>query len=1002
MVRTFLVYFLIFAAALLCSQNAAKRWYFGNGAALNFNSGMPVLQAGCAITTSMGCSSISDASGNTLFYTDGVNVYNQMNAVMANGGGLPGSNAFQSALIIKQPGTSTLYYVFTVGALGSGNGLYYSVVDMALATGMGSVTIKNVLLHSDCRDKLSAGLHCNGGDVWIVSAAYSSTAAFVACAVSATGVGAPVITPTSTAVMPVLGIGQIKISPNSHKLGVVSYAAPGTSCSIDVRIFNFDNTNGIVLSNNVATVMYYTYGGSSANCANTFYGCEFSQDSRYLYTSYVNQISRIDLCSLPIISNGLLPNIENFNVYDTTSKRSMQLATDGRIYVAKNGKASLGAINTPTSLFTASYSSMAISLNTYTCQWGLPNIPGYLFEQKPLPTFSYSLTSGNCLTAFFNPNPVCASSGYSISSYQWNFGEPSSGAANTSFQSNPVHFYSAPGTYSVTMIRYFLCNGSDTLRQVLNVTAPVIAIVNSPSVCYASSATVQVNAASNAMNYLWSPGSQTTAIANFTSSGIYTVTVTDPGNGYCTVSATTAVQVVSLTSSAIVSSVICAGAATGAASLIVAGGSGSYQYFWSGSAASSSIASQLSGGAYSITVLDNSFLCTHSAVVTVLQPPVLQLSLGGGTATCVNQNINLTSISSGGVPPYTVMWPGIGPGQNVWTSQALSGNYIYTCNVLDANTCVNSKTTSVQFLPTPSLSLGSGTLCSGSNLTLSANGASSYSWSIGSTLNPIILLSPPSGTIGLQGQLGPCISSTVAVIQNFPLPFLSVLPTLPVCVGASLALVANGTGTFVWSGPASFSAGTSSIVISNSALQNSGSYSVSLTDINLCQSTQTLLANVLALPILSISPSTNICSGETTTLTVMGAGTYTWASGQTGNTIVITPFFNTQYSVTGVNLQTGCEASASVQVIVNRCSGISEVNKSLSTQVYPVPAGDFLYVDKMGNALYQIFTSNSLLVATGEMVSGKNIIDLRQLSPGFYLLEINANGILERKKFIKE
>ncbi len=46
-----------------------------------------------------------------------------------------------------------------------------------------------------------------------------------------------------------------------------------------------------------------------------------------------------------------------------------------------------------------------------------------------------------------------------ITSYSWNFGDPASGAANTSNLSNPKHLFSATGFYIVTLI---ISNGADT------------------------------------------------------------------------------------------------------------------------------------------------------------------------------------------------------------------------------------------------------------------------------------------------------------------------------------------------------------------------------------------------------------------------------------------------------------------------------------------------------------------------------------------------------------
>jgi hypothetical protein len=991
MSRCFTIIFLLCTGLIGSAQNQTKKWYFGNGAAVNFSPVSPAVISGCAITTSMGCASISDGLGGLLFYTDGVNVYNQNNAVMANGAGLPGANAFQSAIILKKPSATNLYYVFTVGALGSSNGLYYSIVDMSLAAGMGSVTIKNVLVHADCRDKLTAGRHCNGSDLWVLSSALSSTTSFVACQLSSAGINTVVET-SSVIAAPVIGTGQIRLSPNSHKLGIVSYQAPGATCGIDVRILNFDSNTGLVLSTGASTINYSTYSGTNSACTSNYYGCEFSQDSRFMYLAATTQVTRIDLCSLPFISTGIIPNAENAAYYDTISKRSMQMAPDGRIYVAKNGKPSLGAINNPSSLYATTYSSVGVSLGTYTCQWGLPNFPAYLFEQKPTSGFSYSLSSGNCLTAFFTSSAICAGSGYTVSGYQWNFGEPSSGSNNSSSQSNPSHFYSNPGTYSVTMVRYFQCNDNDTIRQVINVVAPAISVLNSPNICSNTTATAQVTAASGTLNYVWSPSSQTTAIATFTSSGIYTITVTDPINGYCTVTATTAISVVNLSTSVSTRSVLCFQGVSGSASITVSGGSGNYFYGWIGASSGGSVATALAAGVYTVNVLDNVNLCTITRSITVTQPSALQVSVGSATNTCFNQTITLYSSTSGGTPNYTVTWPGIANTPNAAAAQTLIGTSIYSCVAVDANNCTATKTIAVVCNPLPALSVSAGTLCAGDNLTLTAAGASSYSWSNTMTSNSIVLINPNSGTLGLIGYLGPCSTTTSVNIVSFAVPNLSITASSPLCAGQTLTITGIGQGNFQWMGPSSYTSNLSSLVIPSITVLQAGTFSATVTDSNSCLNSGTVSVTVYSLPIVTVSSNTSICVGEGVALQTNGADTYSWSSGQQTNTIQVTPQQTTVYNVTGTSSLTGCSKIATVQVSVQACLGLNKINTETQWQLYPNPNQGKLIVKGSNDATYLLIDVSGNKMLSGTLQIGLNEIHLDEFAPGYYLLKITTTN----------
>ncbi|MHA1342163.1 MAG: hypothetical protein ACTSO2_19505, partial [Promethearchaeota archaeon] len=74
-----------------------------------------------------GCATISDKFGHLLFYTDGITVWNKNHRVMKNGEGLFGHvSSTQSAIIIPNPGKKNQYYIFTVDAEDSSNGLNYS------------------------------------------------------------------------------------------------------------------------------------------------------------------------------------------------------------------------------------------------------------------------------------------------------------------------------------------------------------------------------------------------------------------------------------------------------------------------------------------------------------------------------------------------------------------------------------------------------------------------------------------------------------------------------------------------------------------------------------------------------------------------------------------------------------------------------------------------------------------------------------------------------------
>ena len=95
------------------SQGEANIWYFGQNAGLDFNSGSPVALTNGQLGTYEGCATISSSSGELLFYTDGITVYNKNHSIMVNGIGLMGHpSSTQSATIVQKPGSSNLFYIF--------------------------------------------------------------------------------------------------------------------------------------------------------------------------------------------------------------------------------------------------------------------------------------------------------------------------------------------------------------------------------------------------------------------------------------------------------------------------------------------------------------------------------------------------------------------------------------------------------------------------------------------------------------------------------------------------------------------------------------------------------------------------------------------------------------------------------------------------------------------------------------------------------------------------
>jgi hypothetical protein len=277
MMRVFNVtlFLLFYCLPLKPQAGPYSNWYFGANAGLTFNSGAPVALTNGALTTTEGVATISDLSGNLLFYTNGVTVWDRNHTIMPNGNGLNGDiSSTQSSIIVPVP-NSNRYYIFTSDAdatTGSNFGICYSEVDMNGNSGFGVVTAnKNIPLHSPSSEKLCAVRHCNGVDIWVISKDWGSNV-FRCWLVTQSGI---TVFSWSIAGVTVNGIsqgsyGQLKASPDGSKLLACYYGFAGNGLN-RVELYDFDVQTGFVTNAmNISTEV-----GA--------YGCEFSSNGQIIY-----------------------------------------------------------------------------------------------------------------------------------------------------------------------------------------------------------------------------------------------------------------------------------------------------------------------------------------------------------------------------------------------------------------------------------------------------------------------------------------------------------------------------------------------------------------------------------------------------------------------------------------------------------------------------------------------------------------------------------------------
>lgn len=434
---------LVFLAHLSYAQREANVWHFGAGAGLDFNSCDPV-SIFSEMRSTEGCTSIANGTtGELQFYTEGANIWNRNHNIMSNGTGLLGNrSATQSSMIIKRPGSFNEYYVFTVDEIGKSNGLMYSVVDMNGDGGLGIVTSKNTPLIAPIVEKIHAVRHTNGEDVWVSVHGFENDT-FYSFLVTAAGVSS---VPVTSTVGPLIQgndlatIGTMKFSHDGKKLAIANYED-------GVSLFDFDASSGLFTNPIEVTSSLYSYG------------IEFSESNNLLYvsTSYLdidNRLLQFDLRAQSIEQSQTVL----LDLADLGGIGSLQMGPDHKLYVTIIGRDYLSVINDPDRLGIAcNFVEDALAIGG-EAKAGLPLFLSPFLQDEIV----VEETCFGDLTNFRLSKNVNA--------ITWDFGDPASGADNTSTEIEPLHIFSAPGTYTITTNIPSNCGPTPTITTEIEIT----------------------------------------------------------------------------------------------------------------------------------------------------------------------------------------------------------------------------------------------------------------------------------------------------------------------------------------------------------------------------------------------------------------------------------------------------------------------------------------------------------------------------------------------------
>jgi hypothetical protein len=526
-----------------------------------------------------------------------------------------------------------------------------------------------------------------------------------------------------------------------------------------------------------------------------------------------------------------------------------------------------------------------------------------------LPTIT---TSGNATTCQNSAVPLTASGAVT---YAWT---PTTGLSNAAI-ANPNATVSANTTYTVKGTDANGCSQTSNLT-ITTTPSPVITITGNTLVCAGASTTIT---AAGANTYSWSPAtglsnaSTANPVATPTATTTYTVTGT---TGPCSSSQSIILTVNPLpVVTASGSATICAGASTPLSA------SGATNYSWSPSGLVSNAgivnpqANPPATTSYTVTGTTNG--CSNTATTVITVNPLPTVSATGGGTFCAGTSAPL---SAGGASSYS--WLPVTGLDNaaIATPNATPASTItYTVTGTDVNGCKNTASTTVTITPIPVLTIaGTSTICAGASTTLTASGATTYSWSPATGLSNAAIANPVASpaattTYTVTGTTGACTSTKTIVVTVNSIPVVAIAGANPICSGTSETLTASGATTYSWSPATGLSSTTSATPVASPAA--TATYTVTGTTSG-CSATATATVTVNTTPTVTATGTATICSGASTPLAASGATSYAWTpAGSLTNAALAnptaTPAATTTYTVTGT---TGsCSNTATVVVTVN-------------------------------------------------------------------------------------
>ena len=516
------------------AQKQNNYWLLQNSAMVNFNVNPPKADYGAYTNVDLNHisenSTVSDANGNLLFYTNGKNVWGKDRQFL-KGGSLLDTNTYRSltgCVIVPKPKHPNVYYIFYTYGF-NGHNLYYATVDMRANNGKGEVVEKNIPLWGAVFFGIKAtGVDaCNG--IWVI-AQDASRDQFISFRIGASKID------TVISIHANLQFGgynsyfeqNMRLSADASLIAMTNRNTFSTFELQKCYLYQFDNKTGLIDREKI--IIDEPWPSQSL---------EFSPNGKKLYINttapYLNDDSKLwnVMCEYDVSIfdskrvNGSMKKHYFNRSTSFPSGYSMMVAPNGKLYTARGSQDNKEFPNIKT------YLGEFLNAN----EGGMPKIN----QESIYITTKYDNVGKNDGSFFLNanylqnyyehlpklvlPNKFCtgdsinlrADTAYASTIYKWFVND-----SLVSTAAQPKIKLDKVGKQNIT-----LHINECLVEQDIQVSPSLVPILKDTSLCEAQP--ISLTAANNGNKYLWNTKETTQTIA-VSNGGKYKVTVTNTCN----------------------------------------------------------------------------------------------------------------------------------------------------------------------------------------------------------------------------------------------------------------------------------------------------------------------------------------------------------------------------------------------------------------------------------------------------------------------------------------